>query len=141
MSQSPAAWESVIFRFMSETPLFFRSPELMSVGETALLVVDVQEKLVPFLHDRRRVLWNMRRLVDGARILGIPTVATEQYPKGLGPTVPELKERLGEIPSKLSFSCCGCEGLLEPLQTAVSGRSSLPGSKPTFASSKPCSIC
>jgi len=98
---------------MSDDHPPLRSPELMSVGETALLVVDVQERLVPYIHDRRRVLWNVRRLVDGDRILGIPAIATEQYPKGLGPTVPELKERLGEIPSKLTFSCCGCEGLFE----------------------------
>lgn len=81
---------------------------MMSRGDTALLVVDVQEKLIPLIGDYEHVVWNVRRLIDGAKILGIPVAATEQYPKGIGPTVPELAERLGTIPAKLTFSCCGC---------------------------------
>lgn len=96
---------------MNEQNAFSRSPELMSVGDTALLVVDVQEKLVPSIAGHRRVVWNIRRLIDGARILGLPVVATEQYPKGLGPTISELAERLDETPSKLTFSCLGCADL------------------------------
>jgi nicotinamidase-related amidase len=93
-----------------------RSPELMSVGDTALLVIDVQERLVPAIADHRRVVWNTRRLIDGATILGLPVLATEQYPAGLGPTVPELAQRLpSPILSKLSFSCTGCAGLLDTL--------------------------
>lgn len=94
-----------------------RSPEMMSVGDTALLVVDVQEKLVPVIAGRQRVVWNVRRLIEGARILGLPVVATEQYPEGLGRTVPELAELLGEIPSKLTFSCGGCPQIFKDLQT------------------------
>ncbi len=93
-----------------------RSPELMSAGDTALLVVDVQEKLLPAIAGNRRVAWNCRRLVDGAKVLGLPVAATEQYPQGLGPTVPELAERLGEVPSKLTFSCGGCPGVFADLQ-------------------------
>jgi nicotinamidase-related amidase len=100
---------------MSQPDRLPRSPEMMSQEDTALLVVDVQERLVPAVADNRRVVWNVRRLVDGARVLGIPVVATEQYPKGLGPTVPELAERLGAIPSKLTFSCGGCPALFEDL--------------------------
>lgn len=85
-----------------------RSPELMSSTDTALLVVDVQEKLVPAIAGHREIVWNVRRLIDGAKILGLPIAATEQYPKGLGPTLPDLAERLGAIPSKLTFSCLGC---------------------------------
>ena len=40
-------------------------------------------------------MWNARRLIDGAKILGLPVIGSEQYPKGLGPTVAELAERLG----------------------------------------------
>lgn len=89
----------------------------MSAGDTALLVVDVQEKLVPAIADYARVVWNIRRLIDGAKILGLPVVATEQYPQGLGSTVPELAERLGKIPSKLTFSCGGCPEIFEKLQS------------------------
>ena len=88
----------------------------MSRGDTALLVVDVQEKLIGAIADGARVVWNVRRLIDGAKILGLPVVATEQYPKGLGPTVAELAERLGPVPSKLTFSCGGCPELFESLQ-------------------------
>ena len=88
----------------------------MSAGDTALLVVDVQEKLVPAIAGHQPVVWNVRRLIDGARILGLPVAATEQYPKGLGGTLPELAQRLGEIPSKLTFSCGGCPQIFEELQ-------------------------
>jgi nicotinamidase-related amidase len=96
-----------------------RSPELMSAGDTALLVVDVQEKLIAAIPDRRRVVWNVRRLIDGAKILGLPVAATEQYPQGLGPSVPEVAERLRtgqSIPSKLTFSCGGCGEIFEDWQ-------------------------
>jgi nicotinamidase-related amidase len=85
-----------------------RSPELMSRDDTALLVVDMQERLLPSIQHGPRVIWNVRRLIDGARILGLDIAATEQYPKGLGPTTPVLADRLGEIPSKLTFSCGEC---------------------------------
>jgi nicotinamidase-related amidase len=100
---------------MTEPDRLPRSPEMMSRGDTALLVVDVQERLVPAVAGHERVVWNVRRLVDGARVLGIPVAATEQYPKGLGPTVAELAQRLAEIPSKLTFSCGGCPAIFEDL--------------------------
>ncbi len=88
----------------------------MSVGETALLVVDMQERLIGEIADHRRVVFNVRRLIEGAEILGLPVVATEQYPKGLGPTVPELAELLAEVPEKLTFSCGGCPEIFENLE-------------------------
>ena len=93
---------------MNENARLLKSPELMSRGDTALVVVDVQEKLVPAIDQNARVVWNVRRLIDGANVLGLPVAATEQYPKGLGPTIAELAERLGSAPSKLTFSCGGC---------------------------------
>jgi nicotinamidase-related amidase len=98
-----------------------RSPELMSRGDTAMLLVDIQEKLLPHIRGNRRLVWNVRRLLDAAQALGIPVAATEQYPRGLGATVAELAGRLGEIPSKLTFSCGECAGLFQPW--ADSGRS------------------
>ena len=85
-----------------------RSPELMSAGDTGLLVVDVQGKLVSLISGHERIVWNIRRLLDGAKTLGVAAAATEQYPQGLGPTVPELAQRLGKIPGKHSFSCGAC---------------------------------
>lgn len=101
---------------MSEDKPLPRSPELMSRDDTALLVVDVQERLVPAIADHPRVVFNVRRLVDGANALGLPVAATEQYPEGLGPTVPVLRERLGPIRSKLSFSCGQCAEIFDRLR-------------------------
>jgi nicotinamidase-related amidase len=102
---------SVMLMPMNEHHTLPQSPERMSRGDTALLVVDVQEKLVPAIADSAQIVWNVRRLVDGAQILGLSVVATEQYPKGLGPTIGELAQRLGPVPSKLTFSCGGCPEL------------------------------
>jgi nicotinamidase-related amidase len=95
-----------------------RSVELMSTSDTALLVIDVQERLVPAIQDHPRVIWNIRRLVDGAGILGIPVIATEQYPRGLGSTVEPLKGCLPVPTEKLHFSCGACEGLFASLREA-----------------------
>jgi nicotinamidase-related amidase len=95
-----------------ETPLP-RSPELMNPNETGLLVVDVQQKLLEVIPRRDEVVWNVRRLLDAAATLGVATAATEQYPDKLSATVPELKERLGKIPDKLSFSACACSSIFD----------------------------
>ncbi len=92
-----------------------RSPELMSRDDTALLVVDVQEKLIGLIPGHERIVWNIRRLIDSAELLSVPVVATEQYPKGLGHTIPPLAERLGEVPDKLTFSCSSCTEVFAPL--------------------------
>ncbi len=90
-----------------------RSPELMSRGDSALLVVDVQTKLIGLISGNERIIWNIRRLIDGAKALGVPIAATEQYPKGLGGTVPELAQSLGDIPDKTAFSCGECLEIFE----------------------------
>ena len=99
-----------------------RSPELMSIGDTALLVVDVQERLITAIRDHQRVVWNVRRLVDGARLLGVPAYVTEQYPQGLGATVAELAERLPAAFSKLTFSCGGCAEVVAELAARGVGK-------------------
>ncbi|MBI3863531.1 MAG: hydrolase [Planctomycetia bacterium] len=86
-------------------PIYTRSHELLSRTESRLLIVDVQEKLVPLIASAARMTSNCRRLIQGAKIVGIPVFATEQYPTGLGSTVGPLKELLGEIPDKHRFSC------------------------------------
>ena len=93
-----------------------RSSELISRTDSALLVVDVQEKLVPAIASSETVVWNVRRLIDAARLLGLPAAASEQYPQGLGPTLPELASRLPERPAKLAFSCRELAGLLSDLR-------------------------
>jgi nicotinamidase-related amidase len=90
-----------------------RSPELMNREDTALLVVDAQEKLLAVVPGRERIVWNIRRLLDAAEILGLPFAATEQYPDRLSPTVPELKKRIGAAPDKLAFSAGSCGQIFE----------------------------
>ncbi len=85
----------------------------MNRQDTAVWVVDMQEKLLQIMQESPRLIWNVRRLVDAAQLLGLPLAATEQYPQGLGPTVPELAQILPSRPEKLSFSCTGCEGLVD----------------------------
>ncbi len=101
---------------MSDTGPFARSPELMSAADSTLLVVDVQEKLIRLVPGAARIIWNIRRLVEGAKILAVPVQATEQYPKGLGPTTPELAAVLGsEIPAKVGFSCLACDEVAQKM--------------------------
>lgn len=94
-----------------------RSPELMTRNDTGLLVIDVQTKLMDKMRDRDAVIANVARLIDGAAVLGMTVQATEQYPKGIGPTVPELVERLPVRPEKLTFSCCGLPDVAEQFRS------------------------
>jgi nicotinamidase-related amidase len=80
----------------------------MNREDTALLVVDAQERLLPLIPDQSRIVWNIRRLVDAARSLNVPLAATEQYPEKLGSIPPELRAHLRNVPSKLRFSACEC---------------------------------
>jgi nicotinamidase-related amidase len=105
-----------ILMHMTTADSLRRSPELMNRDDTALLVVDVQAKLLPLIAGHQRLVWNIGRLIDGAKVLGLPTAATEQYPQGLGPTAAELAPRLGTIPGKLAFSCGECGELFAGLQ-------------------------
>ena len=89
-----------------------RSRELVSRGESRLLVVDVQEKLMPSIPVRESLVANCRKLIEAAKLFGVPVSATEQYAKGLGPTVPQLRELLdgAAIPDKVCFSAAECLG-------------------------------
>jgi len=93
-----------------------RSPEMMSVGDTALLVIDVQERMMPAISGNERIVWNVRRLVDAAKILGIEVVGTEQYPNGLGSTVDQIAERLHQLPTKMTFSSGSCLEIFRHLE-------------------------
>lgn len=90
---------------------------------TALLVVDVQERLFPAMDadHREEVMRNIKVLATAARRLALPVIVTEQYPKGLGHTLPELRETLGvgvEPIPKVAFSCAAAEGVRARLRAA-----------------------
>jgi nicotinamidase-related amidase len=101
--------------------------EVLRRVTACLLVVDVQEKLAAVMPHREPVIERCVRLVQGFRKLGLPVHVTEQYPEGLGPTVPELREATAGIEPlvKSTFSCCGLpEDRDHPLmqRLAASGR-------------------
>ncbi len=79
-------------------------------NSAVLLVIDIQEKLCRAMDAEtlRRLTGNVAILLETAKELGIPVLATEQYPRGLGETLPEIREKLsGPAMEKMSFSCCG----------------------------------
>jgi nicotinamidase-related amidase len=91
----------------------------MSPADTGLLVIDVQEKLLPKIAGADLLVKNIAFLVDGAKLLGIPVQATEQYPKGLGKTVAELASRLPPAPDKVAFSSCAIPAVVENFRRAA----------------------
>ncbi|MEX2169400.1 MAG: isochorismatase family protein [Pirellulales bacterium] len=93
------------------TDALARSPELMNSDDTVLLVVDIQERLLPLVEGRERLVWNVRRLLDAAGLLGVTIAATEQYPEKLGSTVEPLASLIPTRLTKLAFSCAGCSEL------------------------------
>jgi nicotinamidase-related amidase len=90
---------------------------MISSADTALVLVDVQAKLAPAMHDKEILLENLKRLLRGVRVLGIPILWTEQNPAGLGPTLPEIADLLPDQKpiGKFSFSCCGSKQFVEKL--------------------------
>lgn len=82
---------------------------ILKKEQAALIVVDVQDRLAAVMSERQKVTANILHLIEAAKLLGLPVVLTEQYPKGLGPTVNEIKEALpaSEPIEKLTFNCCG----------------------------------
>lgn len=84
-----------------------------------LVVIDVQERLCRAMDQQvlEKLTNNISILLDAAAELNLPAVATEQYVKGLGETLPVLKEKLPAASlEKMTFSCCGGEGFLEALE-------------------------
>lgn len=76
---------------------------------TAAVVIDVQERLFPHMDNGDRTMNRIATLIRGLQTLAVPILLTEQYPKGLGPTVQEVRDAFGEPPEpivKASFSCC-----------------------------------
>ncbi len=103
----------------------------MEREQAVLMVIDVQDVLMKRMHQeiRENVIWNIRTLIAFAKKMAIPILITEQYPKGLGKTVPEIKMELEFlIPiEKVSFSCCGVKAFNETLNQLVRNQVILTG--------------
>jgi nicotinamidase-related amidase len=93
------------------------SVKRLTAESSILIVIDVQDKLLVKIPTAAALVRNAGFLLDAAKLLDIPTRATEQYPKGLGPTTSELARRLPpSLPGKTAFSCCGAGTFLEELE-------------------------
>lgn len=95
-----------------------RSPLLMAPTDSALLIVDAQARLLAVQPDSERIVWNAGRLADAAKAFGVRVDATEQVPEKLGPTAPELAEKLPAAIAKGDFSAGACQALLDGWDTA-----------------------
>jgi nicotinamidase-related amidase len=92
-----------------------RQTDRLTGDHGALLVVDVQDKLLERIGNREALIANAVKLVKAAQILHLPVWATEQYPRGLGPTTAVLAELIPNRPAKTTFHCCAVPQLLEQL--------------------------
>jgi len=92
-----------------------RFSKLLRTDSTALLIIDIQERILPVISNHQRVVDNAIKLIKGFKVLSLPIYYTEQYPKGLGPTAKAILDELGDIKpfDKMSFSCSGAGDLFE----------------------------
>lgn len=92
---------------------------MLDTKNSILLVIDIQERLVAAL-DKDVIVNRVGKLVDAANILDVPVIASEQYPKGLGHTVPVIGQKFNDstyVIEKTSFSLLREEGFLEKLKS------------------------
>ena len=80
---------------------------LLTADGAVLLLIDLQQRLMPVIHDHEAVVARSVRLAEAAQLLGVPIRATEQSPAGLGATVPPLAAYPQKIVSKTAFSAVG----------------------------------
>jgi nicotinamidase-related amidase len=95
-----------------------RFDKLLVTDKTALLIIDIQERIIGVINENETVVENTIKLIKGFKALGVPIYYTEQYPKGLGPTVESIQNELDntEAIQKLTFSCFGAGNLFEELK-------------------------
>ncbi|HSQ77415.1 MAG TPA: hydrolase [Nitrospirota bacterium] len=86
--------------------------------DTVLLIVDIQEKLAAVMTEKDKVVRNNLHLIELAKMISMPVMVTEQYPRGLGPTVAEIRDALPFYRpiEKMTFDCCGQPPFLEELK-------------------------
>ena len=94
----------------------------LTAADGALIVVDLQDRLLKAIDGRDRVVARSLLLVRAAQILGVRAFATEQYPRGLGPSIPELAELIPDRPAKMTFHALGAPGIVEGLAKSPRAR-------------------
>lgn len=80
---------------------------MLEIEKTLLVVIDVQERLLRVMHEKEALVANTQKLIKGLQVLGVPVLVTEQYPQGLGPTMPDIAGLVPEFHpfAKMCFSC------------------------------------
>lgn len=98
---------------------------LLQRGDALLLVIDMQARLVPVIAESAAVVRACRRAIRALDVLGVPAMFTEQYPQGLGATIPALAQLMGErrAIAKTAFGCFDCEPFVQAVERT--GRRSL----------------
>lgn len=116
MPAASTVWIQFIKNMMSMQ--FVRNKVILKRDLSCLIIIDVQEKILPVMVNPDLVLNNILKLIKGFKILQIPIFFTEQYPKGLGATAAPLLSELQDMQNiqKMSFSCFGAENLFEQLK-------------------------
>ncbi|HWW16167.1 MAG TPA: hydrolase [Candidatus Dormibacteraeota bacterium] len=99
----------------------------LEADQCALIVVDIQEKLLPPIFHKEQLVRNAQLLIRTARVLKIPAIASTQYAKGLGATVPEVATLLPETEAidKDRFSCFGSDAFCTLLKRLPGNRNTL----------------
>jgi nicotinamidase-related amidase len=102
---------------MSDPGEMIMITDLLDRNRSALVIIDVQEKLFPRVHDHEGVLARLDLLIAAAKLMGIPLILTEQYPKGLGTTIEEIRRMIPQTEplTKTDFSCVAAAGFKERL--------------------------
>ncbi len=95
-----------------------RHPHVLNRADTLLVVVDMQEPFLRGIHDRERLLGNVRLLIQAATVMQVPIVPTTQYAERMGGVVPEIAQALPASAAcapidKMCFSCAGVQGFLD----------------------------
>lgn len=96
----------------------FSSSRLISPRNSALLLIDAQQKLLPAIESREKLLFNISRLARCADLLDVRRSATVQYSKGLGPLDASLQPFFADPEDKLDFSAAACENVIRDWQEA-----------------------
>ncbi|QKJ24240.1 hydrolase [Poseidonibacter lekithochrous] len=92
----------------------------INVEETLFCLVDVQDRLYPYMTNKDEIEKNLVTLVKGLKTLEVPFIVNEQYKKGIGETIPSLREFVDPDPhfEKTTFSCCKNEPTMEAIKNA-----------------------
>jgi nicotinamidase-related amidase len=106
-----------------------RHVTILDRQQTALLVIDIQDRVHAVMRYREEVESNAQKLIRGCQLLQVPIFLTEQYPKGLGHTISSIRYALqATLPiQKMTFSCCGSDELMQALREKGIGQVVLAG--------------